>query len=531
MNKTNCIQLGRSHLFNLPEQAPNEQAPNMSHTDKGKDEDGDLTMEDKDTSNTSFKEASARMTTRSNSQTTDTTSPVGSATDMVRRTSRHNDYQKMYEDGMAHCFASSFKVFDEKLGQSMIEAAALHGFPLAVAVCLRTGWDQNHPMQCSNGSGSVDDAACMKRAVAMFVKIEQETDGYHWAQFCLAQCYFYGYGTDQDYTKAVEWFAKASAQGNSEATSNLGHKYKNGLGCIQNYTTAFDCYTEASAQGSSGGMINLGNCYQEGQGCDQNYTKAVEWYTKASEQGDYRAMTNLAACYYKGEGCIQNHTMAFKWFTNASEQGDSTAMSNLGLCYQEGLGCDQNYTTAFKWFTKATAQGDSRAMTMLGCCYREGLGCDQNHIMAFKWYTKASEQGNSIAMNNLAVYYSNGIRCHQNYTKAVEWYTKVREQRNGDAMNNLWHNLNMCYDNGEGCDQVKCTNGHVLQDYVADGWGNCDKCGNSVSDGDNVFDCRLCNYWLCTNCYQPFANLQSHTSKRKKSEASTKYRYVQLSKN
>ena len=38
MNKTNCIHLGRSHIFNLPEQAPNEQAPNMSHTDKGKGE-------------------------------------------------------------------------------------------------------------------------------------------------------------------------------------------------------------------------------------------------------------------------------------------------------------------------------------------------------------------------------------------------------------------------------------------------------------------------------------------------------------
>ena len=98
-NKTNCAQMDLPHLFKLP-----EQAPNMSHTDKNKDEDGDLTMEDKDTSNTSFKEASAGMTTRSSSQTTDTTSPVGSATDMVRDTSRHNNYQQMFEDGMAHTF-------------------------------------------------------------------------------------------------------------------------------------------------------------------------------------------------------------------------------------------------------------------------------------------------------------------------------------------------------------------------------------------------------------------------------------------
>ena len=53
---------------------------------------------------------------------------------------------------------------------------------------------------------------------------------------------------------------------------------------------------------------------------------------------------------------------------------------------------------------------------------------------------------------------------------------------------------------------VKCTNGHVLQAYVTTG-GSCDKCGVSVSGGGNVFDCRSCNYWLCTNCYQQAESL------------------------
>ena len=85
-SKINCTQFGLTHVFNVP-----EQAPNMPHTDKDedKDEDGDLTMED-------------GMTTRSNSQTTGTT-PVGSATDMVRLSSRHNNYQQMYERGMVLC--------------------------------------------------------------------------------------------------------------------------------------------------------------------------------------------------------------------------------------------------------------------------------------------------------------------------------------------------------------------------------------------------------------------------------------------
>ena len=50
-------------------------------------------------------------------------------------------------------------------------------------------------------------------------------------------------------------------------------------------------------------------------------------------------------------------------------------------------------------------------------------------------------------------------------------------------------------------DGVACKKGHVLQPYVTSG-GSCDKCGVNVSSGGNVFDCRSCNYYLCTNCNQ-----------------------------
>jgi TPR repeat protein len=346
VTKTNCTQLRLTHLFKVP-----EQAPNMPHTDtdEDEDEDGDLTMEG--------------MTTRSNSQTTGTRSHVGSATDMVRKPSRHNNYQQMYEDGMMHCFGLDFEpsfARDEKRGRSMIEAAALGGFPMAVACCLQRRWDQTHPEQYFNGSGSVDKATCRKRALAMYVKIEQETK-YHWAQFELG----HSHGTDQDYTKAVEWYTKASAQGNTCAMNSLGLKYVLGLGCIQNYTTAIKWFTKASAQGDSHAMNYLGQCYADGKGCDQDYTKALQWYTKASAQGDSDAMFNLGYCYGNGHGCDQDRTTAFKWFTKASAQGDTCAMNNLGLCWMNGWGCDQNQTTAFEWYKKSAQLGDKDAQDKL----------------------------------------------------------------------------------------------------------------------------------------------------------------------
>ena len=354
VTKTNCTQFGLTHVFNVP-----EQAPNMPHTDKDedKDEDGDLTMED-------------RMTTRSNSQTTGTMSPVGSATDMVRRTSRHNDYQQMYEDGMAYRHGSNFKKTDLKRGQLMIEASASSGFPMAVAYCHYQGWN-----------GLEEDE---KKAFEMFVKIEQENNGYDWAQFLLGDCCLCGQGTDQDYTKAVEWLTKASAQGNSVAMSNLGQ-----------------CYTQASTQGDSGGMHNLGTCYHKGHGCDQDYTKAVEWFTKASAQGDSDAMVSLGWCCENGHGCDQDYTKAVEWYTKASAQGNSNAMFNLGVYYYPYGHRGRDSTTAFKWFAKASAQGHRGAMNNLGLCWKHGWGCDQNQTTAFEWFKKSAQLGDKYAQDNL----------------------------------------------------------------------------------------------------------------------------------
>ena len=285
-NKTNCAQMGLSHLFKLP-----EQAPNMSHTDKDKDEDGDLTMEDKDTSNTSFKEASAGMTTRSSSQTTDTTSPVGSATDMVRLPSRHNNYQQMFEDGMAHIFDSdlnyivacttcsgqhfhtctTYKDHD----RSMIKAAALGGFPMAVATLLMPFSD---PIV----------------ALAMYVKIEQETKGYHWAQFRLGICYRAGIGTVRDENKGFEWLTKSAEEGNSKAMWSLAYCCKHGWGCDRNTNTAVEWYEKSASVGSSIAMDVLGDFYKDGDlGLTKDLNKAREWYTKAAAQGNDEAQDSL----------------------------------------------------------------------------------------------------------------------------------------------------------------------------------------------------------------------------------------------
>jgi uncharacterized protein len=187
--------------------------------------------------------------------------------------------QWLYEDGMAYWYGMNFKKKDQKRGRSMIEASASSGFSMAVAECHYWGWN-----------GMEQD---FKKVFEMCVKIEQETNGYHWAQYLLGNCYRYGQGTDQDYTKAFEWYTKSSEQENSLA------------------------------------MCNLGVCCENGHGCDQNKTKAVEWYEKSANLGCSNAMYNLGASYAGGRGVIKDLNQAREWYTKAVAQGSALAQTQL----------------------------------------------------------------------------------------------------------------------------------------------------------------------------------------------------------
>ena len=119
----------------------------------------------------------------------------------------------------------------------------------------------------------------------MFVNIEQETNGYHWAQFFLGECYRYGHGTDQDYTKAFEWFTKSSEQGNCTAMKFLGLCYCGGIGCDENGPEGIEWLEKSAQLGNSGAMSSLHDLYSEG--CDVvpvNWDKSRKWREKWKRQ-------------------------------------------------------------------------------------------------------------------------------------------------------------------------------------------------------------------------------------------------------
>jgi hypothetical protein len=179
--------------------------------------------------------------------------------------------QWLYEEGIAYWNGLDFKKEDKDRGQLMIEASASSGFPMAVADCHLFGW---------NGLKEDD-----KKAFDMFVKIEKETNGYHWSHYRLGRCYHYGIGVEEDAKKRFEYYSSSSEQGNSAAMLSLGYCYSKGEGTDVNKTEAFEWYEKSANLGNCNAMNNVGGFYHVGSGVTKDLNRAREWYTKAVAQG------------------------------------------------------------------------------------------------------------------------------------------------------------------------------------------------------------------------------------------------------
>ena len=199
-------------------------------------------------------------------------------------------------------------------------------------------------------------------------------------------------GLTRDYNEAFKWYVKAAAQNFALAEEHLGDCYWNGWGVDQNCSEAIKWYTKAAEQGRARSQIIVGDYYYDYHD-EEGYSKAFKWYKKAAEQGISKAQVYLGICYLNGFGVDEDHSEAFKWFKKAAEQGNSDAQEKMGVCYEYGKGVGQDDSEAFKWFKKAAEQGCENAQISLGECYEEGRGVNVDYLEAAKWYLKAGPSG------------------------------------------------------------------------------------------------------------------------------------------
>jgi hypothetical protein len=164
-----------------------------------------------------------------------------------------------------------------------------------------------------------DPGDSQNRAKAETYFLVAAKKGYADAQYALARmCY-----DRKDFVQAAEWYAKAAAQGDLQATYNLGYMYHDGLGVQKSYQKANELFLQIADKGrfEEDGSLQykaldmLGNSYRYGQGVSQNYMEAYKWYFLAAVRGHPDAAAQMqAVAHFMTEDQISEARNAAKAF-------------------------------------------------------------------------------------------------------------------------------------------------------------------------------------------------------------------------
>jgi tetratricopeptide (TPR) repeat protein len=94
-----------------------------------------------------------------------------------------------------------------------------------------------------------------------------------------------GNGLPRSTLKAVEWFTKATENGDAAAPNTLGVMFQQGEGVPVDQKKAVEYFELASHRGNPRATCNLGWCYLHGVGVLQDPLKAEELYRRSAEHG------------------------------------------------------------------------------------------------------------------------------------------------------------------------------------------------------------------------------------------------------
>ncbi|MBN1970764.1 MAG: SEL1-like repeat protein [Candidatus Delongbacteria bacterium] len=172
--------------------------------------------------------------------------------------------------------------------------------------------------------------------------------------------------TKEDRVKAYEYF-KANAD-SSIGISNyfLGKIFQRGFGTKKNTQKGLQILEKASKEGCSWASVDLGNIYHHGILFRQDYTKAVYYYNLSLTQ-DKNAYTmyRLGRMYFMGLGCHQDYQKAFELFLESSRLGNAGGSHMLGLCYRNGYGTEPNPRLGYKILKRLADGGYSQSIKEL----------------------------------------------------------------------------------------------------------------------------------------------------------------------
>lgn len=223
----------------------------------------------------------------------------------------------------------------------------------------------------------------LAESLKLVKKLATGTDAYADAQFFLANLYGTGQlGLQVDHERAYQLYMQASKQNHPAATYRTAVCNEIGAGTRKEHNRAVLFYRKAAALGDTAAMYKLGMILLGGLlSQPRNPREAITWLRRAANQADEdnpHALHELALLHERQDAknvVMYDPVAARELFTQAAQLGYPPAQYKLGSCYEYGsLGCPVDPRRSIAWYTRAAEKGDSEAELSLSGWYLTGSG-------------------------------------------------------------------------------------------------------------------------------------------------------------
>lgn len=266
------------------------------------------------------------------------------------------------------------------------------------------------------------------------------TAGYSEAQFYLADCHGEGLlGLEVDPKEAFSLYHSAAKQGHAQSAYRVAVcceiGQEEGGGTKRDPFKAVQWYKRAAALGDTPAMYKMGMINLKGLlGQARNPREGVSWLKRAADRADEEnphALHELALMYQNAGGndiIVRDEQYASQLFHQAAELGYKFSQFRLGTAYEYGLmGCPIDNRTSIIWYTRAAAQGEHQSELALSGWYltgSEGI-LSQNDTEAYLWARKAATAGLAKAEYAMGYFTEVGIGSAANLDDAKRWYWRA----------------------------------------------------------------------------------------------------------
>ncbi|MBR5239196.1 MAG: sel1 repeat family protein [Clostridia bacterium] len=251
----------------------------------------------------------------------------------------------------------------------------------------------------------------------------------------LADCYFYGRGTKQDYSEARSLYHHAADLGDEKSRIKVGEIYEFGYCGDKNYRVAFDCYEkafskepkaaeEAMERLSQTPDINikglLGQFYFEKL---KKYDQAIALFEVAYQKCYSKSSAKFLADMY----CARNQEADIEKAIGLYEKAalndcyEDAAMA-LGKLYEEGILVPKDLKKAVDWYEASTKKASKKFVLPPFFLFP---------YWGVEYISRLANQNVAYAQRKMGDIYDRGYLLEQDYEKAINYYT--RASQNGDT--------------------------------------------------------------------------------------------------